>query len=127
LRRKLQAEVSAERFTRIDLAMQIGAGGATWLDRELVFPNRTPLVQAGIGADASRARSAGRTPWWSNVTHGARPRAACVRQRISSLRWSGGKSSAPKSRSKARPVYHSERLDRQIGGIIRGAGISWDF
>jgi type IV secretory pathway VirD2 relaxase len=42
-------------LSALDLEAQIGAGGATWLDRELVSPNRTPLVQAGFGADVSRA------------------------------------------------------------------------
>ena len=42
-------------FSNLDLEAQIGAGGATWLDRELTSPNRTPLVQDGFGAEASRA------------------------------------------------------------------------
>ena len=38
-----------------DLDRQIASDGATWLDRELVSPNRTPLTQAGFGAEVSRA------------------------------------------------------------------------
>ena len=38
-----------------DLDRQITSDGATWLDRELVSPNRTPLTQAGFGAEVSRA------------------------------------------------------------------------
>jgi type IV secretory pathway VirD2 relaxase len=38
-----------------DLDRQIGSDGATWLDRELVSANRTPLTQAGFGSEVSRA------------------------------------------------------------------------
>jgi type IV secretory pathway VirD2 relaxase len=38
-----------------DLDKQITSDGATWLDRELVSPNRMPLTQAGFGAEVSRA------------------------------------------------------------------------
>ncbi|HEX5281972.1 MAG TPA: DUF3363 domain-containing protein [Micropepsaceae bacterium] len=38
-----------------DLDRQITSDGATWLDRELVSSNRTPLVRAGFGAEVSRA------------------------------------------------------------------------
>ena len=38
-----------------DLDRQITSDGATWLDRELVSPNRTPLTQAGCGSEGSRA------------------------------------------------------------------------
>jgi hypothetical protein len=38
-----------------DLDKQITSDGATWLDRELVSPNRTPLTQAGFGSEVSRA------------------------------------------------------------------------
>jgi Protein of unknown function (DUF3363) len=38
-----------------DLDGQIASNGATWLDRELVSPNRTPLTQAGFGAEVSQA------------------------------------------------------------------------
>jgi len=42
-------------LSALDLEAQIGADGVTWLDRELVSPNRTPLAQAGFGANMSRA------------------------------------------------------------------------
>src|SRR5579863_10277307 len=38
-----------------DLDRQIVSDGATWLDRELVSSNRTPLTQAGFGAEVSQA------------------------------------------------------------------------
>lgn len=38
-----------------DLDRQITSDGATWLDRELVSLNRTPLTQAGFGSEVSRA------------------------------------------------------------------------
>jgi type IV secretory pathway VirD2 relaxase len=38
-----------------DLDRQITSDGATWLDRELVSRDRTPLTQAGFGAEVSRA------------------------------------------------------------------------
>jgi hypothetical protein len=41
-------------LSNIDLEAQIDANGVTWLDRELASPNRTPLVRAGFGAEASR-------------------------------------------------------------------------
>ena len=42
-------------LSTIDLEAQIDANGATWLDRELVSPNRAPLVRAGFGAEVDRA------------------------------------------------------------------------
>jgi type IV secretory pathway VirD2 relaxase len=38
-----------------DLDRQITSDGATWLDRELVSPNRTPLTQAGFGEEVRQA------------------------------------------------------------------------
>src|SRR5208337_234212 len=38
-----------------DLDRQISSDGATWLDRELVSPNRTTFTQAGFGSEVSRA------------------------------------------------------------------------
>ena len=38
-----------------DLDRQVSSDGATWLDRELVSPHRTPLTQAGFGSEVSRA------------------------------------------------------------------------
>jgi type IV secretory pathway VirD2 relaxase len=42
-------------LSTFDLERQITSDGATWLDRELVSPNRTPLTQAGFGAEVSQA------------------------------------------------------------------------
>jgi hypothetical protein len=42
-------------LSTFDLERQIASDGATWLDRELVSPNRTPLTQAGFGSEVSRA------------------------------------------------------------------------
>jgi type IV secretory pathway VirD2 relaxase len=39
----------------LDLEAQIGSDGATWLDRELASPNRTPLAEAGFGREVSMA------------------------------------------------------------------------
>jgi hypothetical protein len=39
----------------IDLEAQIGSDDATWLDRELASPNRTPLAGAGFGREVSAA------------------------------------------------------------------------
>ncbi len=38
-----------------DLDRQITSDGATWLDRELASPNRTPLAEAGFGAEVRDA------------------------------------------------------------------------
>jgi hypothetical protein len=38
-----------------DLDRQVSHDGATWLDRELVSPDRTPLTQAGFGREVSQA------------------------------------------------------------------------
>ncbi len=38
-----------------DLDRQVTSDGATWLDRELVSRNRTPLTQAGFGNEVSQA------------------------------------------------------------------------
>jgi type IV secretory pathway VirD2 relaxase len=38
-----------------DLDRQITSDGATWLDRELASPNRTPLTDAGFGAEVADA------------------------------------------------------------------------
>lgn len=42
-------------LSTFDLERQITSDGATWLDRELVSPNRTPLTQAGFGTEVSQA------------------------------------------------------------------------
>ena len=42
-------------LSSLDLEAQIGADGATWLDRELASPHRTELVRSGFGAEADAA------------------------------------------------------------------------
>ncbi len=42
-------------LTTLDLEQQIGSDGATWLDRELASPNRTPLAAVGFGREVSEA------------------------------------------------------------------------
>jgi type IV secretory pathway VirD2 relaxase len=42
-------------LSTLDLQAQVGSDGATWLDRELVSRNRTPLAGAGFGRDVADA------------------------------------------------------------------------
>lgn len=42
-------------LSTLDLERQIGSDGATWLDRELASPNRTPLSEAGFGREVTDA------------------------------------------------------------------------
>jgi type IV secretory pathway VirD2 relaxase len=42
-------------LSTLDLEQQVGSDGATWLDRELLAHDRTPLVKAGFGRDVFRA------------------------------------------------------------------------
>ncbi|MGA3339908.1 MAG: DUF3363 domain-containing protein [Methylocella sp.] len=42
-------------LSMLDLQAQVGSDGATWLDRELVSRNRTPLANAGLGRDVADA------------------------------------------------------------------------
>lgn len=42
-------------LSTLDLNRQVGSDGATWLDRELVSRDRTPLTQAGFGLEVSEA------------------------------------------------------------------------
>jgi type IV secretory pathway VirD2 relaxase len=46
----------------LDLDAQVGADGATWLDRKLVAREQLPLAERGFGADVRRALSA-RADW----------------------------------------------------------------
>ncbi|MGD9545175.1 MAG: DUF3363 domain-containing protein [Methylocystis sp.] len=48
--------LSVRILSTLDLEAQIGSDGATWLDRELTSPSRTPLTQAGFGRDVSTAQ-----------------------------------------------------------------------
>jgi type IV secretory pathway VirD2 relaxase len=47
--------LSVRILSTLDLEAQIGSDGATWLDRELASPSRTPLTQAGFGRDMANA------------------------------------------------------------------------
>lgn len=42
-------------LSTFDLNRQIGSDGATWLDRELISRDRTPLTQAGFGREVTEA------------------------------------------------------------------------
>ncbi|MGK6312601.1 DUF3363 domain-containing protein [Neorhizobium sp. DT-125] len=42
-------------LSTLDLDRQVGSDGATWLDRELVSSDRTPLSDIGFGRDVSEA------------------------------------------------------------------------
>jgi hypothetical protein len=42
-------------LSTLDLNAQVSSDGATWLDRELVSPSRTPLAGAGFGRDVADA------------------------------------------------------------------------
>jgi type IV secretory pathway VirD2 relaxase len=47
--------LSVRILSTLDLESQIGRDGATWLDRELTSPSRTPLTQVGFGRDTAYA------------------------------------------------------------------------
>jgi type IV secretory pathway VirD2 relaxase len=157
-------------LSTIDLEAQIGANGATWLDRELVSPNRTPLIQAGFGAEASRAMERRREALveqghaWRTPEGDIRvPKDLIGRLERQEIERTGksleGQTRLPfrvaneGERIKGiftgttqlvsgkyalientheftlvpwRPVM-DERLGRQISGIVRDSGISWDF
>jgi len=49
------APMTVETLSAIPLERQIGADGATWLDRELVAENPEPLRYSGFGCDAREA------------------------------------------------------------------------
>ena len=157
-------------LSALDLEAQIGAGGATWLDRELVSPNRTPLVQAAFGADVSRALDRRKDALveqghaWRTSEGGVRaPKDLIARLERREIERAGksleGQTSLPFRIANEgeritgvftgttqlvsgkyalienaheftlvpwRPVM-DERLGRQIGGVVRDSGISWDF
>jgi type IV secretory pathway VirD2 relaxase len=157
-------------LSNLDLEAQIGADGATWLDRELASAKRVPLTEAGFGAEASRALErrkealidqghAWRTP--EGRVHAPKDLVARLeRQEVERV----GKSFEDRARVPFRvakegervagvftgakqltsgkyalienaheftlvpwrPVM-DERLGRQISGVVRDSGISWDF
>ena len=157
-------------LSNIDLEAQIDANGVTWLDRELVSPNRAPLVRAGFGAEVDRAMQrreealVGKGHAWRAADGAIRaPKdlvARLERQEIERV----GKSLAAEKHAPFRmkgegdrvsgvytgttnlvsgkyaviensyeftlvpwrPVM-DERLGRQISGVMRDGGVSWDF
>lgn len=48
-------DFSVRTLSTLDLNRQVRSDGATWLDRELVSRDRTPLTQAGFGLEVSEA------------------------------------------------------------------------
>jgi len=165
-----RGRVTLRLLSTIDLEAQIGADGATWLDRELVSPNRTPLVRTGFGAEVDRAMQRRKEALvdkghaWRMPDGGtSAPKdliARLERQEIERV----GKSLAAEKHAPFkmkgegdrvsgvftgstnlisgkyavienayeftlvpwRPVME-ERLGRQISGVMRDAGVSWDF
>lgn len=53
--RGARKDFAVRTLSTLDLERQIGSDGATWLDRELASPNRTPLSEAGFSRDVSNA------------------------------------------------------------------------
>jgi len=47
--------IAVRTLSTLDLEQQIGSGGATWLDRELVAREPTPIAEAGFGRDVTKA------------------------------------------------------------------------
>ncbi|MGD9542071.1 DUF3363 domain-containing protein [Methylocystis sp.] len=165
-----RGRVALRLLSNLDLEAQIDANGATWLDRELVSPNRVPLVQAGFGTEVSGAMlrrkealvdkgHAWRTPEGgirapkdlvARLERGEVERAgksmaadkhAQFRMKSEGERVSGvftgtttlvsGKFAIVENAYEftlvpSRPVM-DERLGRQISGVVRDSGISWDF
>ena len=157
-------------LSNIDLEAQIGADGATWLDRELVSPNRAPLVRAGFGAEVDRAMQRRREALvdkghaWRAADGAIRaPKNLVARMERQELERVGKSLAVEKHapfRMKGegdrvsgvytgttnlgsgkyaiiensyeftlvpwRPVM-DERLGRQISGVVRDSGVSWDF
>lgn len=157
-------------LSNLDLESQINANGATWLDRELVSPNRAQLVRAGFGAEVDgalqRRREAlvdkGRA--WRAIDGTFRaPKDLVARLERGEIERAGASLATSKNapfRMKNegervsgvftgttnlvsgkyavienayeftlvpwRPVM-DERLGRQISGVVRDSGISWDF
>ena len=157
-------------LSNLDLEAQIGANGATWLDRELTSPNRAPLVRAGFGAEASRTMEQ-RKAALIEKGHARRAPDGAIRapkdlvahlerQEIERVGKSlEGKTQRPFRMANEgarvagvftgttnlvsgkyalienaleftlvpwRPIM-DERLGRQISGVVRDSGISWDF
>jgi type IV secretory pathway VirD2 relaxase len=48
-------DFSVRILSALDLDQQVGSDGATWLDRDLVSPNRTTLANTGFGREVTEA------------------------------------------------------------------------
>jgi len=157
-------------LSNLDLEAQIGADGATWLDRELMSAHRVPIVQGGFGAEVRLAMERRKDILvmkghaWRTPEGGLRaPRdliASLERQEIArkgkSLegrtrlpfhvasdgeRVTGVFTGTTELNSRKYALIENaheftlvpwrsimdERLGRQISGIVRESGISWDF
>jgi Protein of unknown function (DUF3363) len=157
-------------LSNLDLEAQIGADGATWLDRELTSTNRVPIVQGGFGAEVRHAMErrtetlvakghAWRTPEGSlraprdliarlerqEIARAGKSmegrtrlpfRAASEGERVtgiftSTTQLNSGKYALIENAHEFTLVpwrsIMDERLGRQITGIVRESGISWDF
>jgi len=157
-------------LSNLDLESQIGADGATWLDRELMATNRTSLTQAGFGAEVRQAMErrtetlVAKGHAWRTSDGGLRAprdliarlerqeiaregkslegqtrlpfRAASEGERVSGVftgttQLNSGKYALIENAHEFTLVpwrsIMDERLGRQISGIVRESGISWDF
>jgi len=157
-------------LSNLDLEAQIDANGATWLDRELTSPNRTPIVRAGFGAEVSRAMER-RKEALIDKGHARRAPDGVIRapgdlvtrlerqeiervgksmtaekhapfkmkgegERVSGV-FTGTTNLVSGKYAVIENAYEftlvpwrpamDERLGRQISGVIRDAGVSWDF
>jgi hypothetical protein len=157
-------------LSSLDLEAQIDANGATWLDRELVSPNRTSLTRAGFGAETDAAMQRRREALvakghaWRAQDGGIRaPKDLIARLERGEIERVGKSMAADKTapfKMKTdgervsgvftgttnlisgkyaiienayeftlvpwRPVM-DDRVGRQISGVVRDSGISWDF
>ncbi len=158
-------------LSNLDLEAQIDADGATWLDRELVSPNRTPLVRAGFGAEVDGAMQRRRQALvdkghaWRTPDGGQRaPKDLIARLERQEIERVGKSLAAAKhapfkmkgegervsgvftgdrpisSRENMRSIENAyeftlvpwrpvmdDRLGRQISGVARTSGVSWDL
>jgi type IV secretory pathway VirD2 relaxase len=165
-----RGRMSIRLLSNIDLESQVDADGATWLDRELMATNRTPLTQAGFGAEVRHAMErrteilVAKGHAWRTPDGGLRaPRdliARLERQEIAregkalesqtrlpfhvasegervtgvftgTTQLNSGKYALIENAHEFTLVpwrsIMDERRGRQISGIVRESGISWDF
>lgn len=157
-------------LSNLELETQIDANGATWLDRELTAPNRTPFVRVAFGTEMERAMQRRREAlvdkghaWRTSDGAFRAPKDLVARLERGEIERVGKSMAADKHapfKMKAegerisgvftgttnlvsgkyavienayeftlvpwRPVM-DERLGRQTSGVMRDAGVSWDF